>query len=98
LTSVTAAIVVSSLDVFISSWHFPFQLPRHARGLLTDAIIPLSVAVAKPMPGGKLPHNGALPWSPYRRRALHCDDLIDRLADRIGFSPCASPVAPDNRN
>jgi hypothetical protein len=28
-------------------WHFPFRSPRHARGLLTDAIIPLSVAVAK---------------------------------------------------
>jgi hypothetical protein len=26
---------------------FPFRSPRHARGLLTDAIIPLSVAVAK---------------------------------------------------
>jgi hypothetical protein len=41
-----------------------FNAPRHARRLLTDAIIPLSVAVAKPMPGGKLPHNGTLPWSP----------------------------------
>jgi hypothetical protein len=47
LTSVTAAIVVPSLDVFISSWHFPFRSPRHVRGLLMDAIIPLSVAVAK---------------------------------------------------
>jgi hypothetical protein len=28
-------------------WHFPFRSPRHARGLLADAIIPLSVAVAK---------------------------------------------------
>jgi hypothetical protein len=29
-------------------WHFPyFCAPRLARGLLTDAIIPLSVAVAK---------------------------------------------------
>jgi hypothetical protein len=28
-------------------WHFPFRSPRHARGLLTDAIIPLSIAVAK---------------------------------------------------
>jgi len=29
-------------------WHFPyFWAPRHVRGLLTDAIIPLSIAVAK---------------------------------------------------
>jgi hypothetical protein len=33
--------------MFISSWHFPFGSPRHARGLLTNAIIPLSIAVAK---------------------------------------------------
>jgi len=33
-----------------------------------DAIIPLSFAVAKPMPGGKLPHNGAChgTWPPVR--------------------------------
>jgi hypothetical protein len=28
-------------------WHFPFRSPRHVRGLLADAIIPLSIAVAK---------------------------------------------------
>jgi hypothetical protein len=68
--------------VFISSWHFPFRSPRHARGLLTDAIIPLSVAVAKLISGGKLPHNGAPPGNPAAGTAWQYDDF-DRLIGRL---------------
>jgi hypothetical protein len=78
--------------------YFKLAFPLFNRRVMRaayGAIIPLSFAVAKPMPGGKLPHNGAChgTWPPVR---LATAGIFIDPADRV--SRGASPAAPDKRN
>jgi hypothetical protein len=71
--------------MYLLDRHSPFE--RRVLRAAYGSIIPLSFAVAKPMPGGKPPHNGAL----QRNLAAGADYRRDDVYRPIGRSDRSQP-------